>query len=75
MEATGLGAAEPPEGETADGVTVGLPAAEEVSVGRAAIDGAPSRATVAATGSDEGVRLHFRASAVPRCSKRVAAAT
>jgi hypothetical protein len=75
VEATGLGAAELPEGEAAGDVALGLPAAEEVSVGRAAVDGAPSRATVAATGSDEGVRLHFPASAVPWCSKRVAAAT
>jgi hypothetical protein len=56
-------------------VALGLPAVEEVDGALAAVDGAGSRATVTATGSDEGVRLHVPASAVPCCPERVAAAT
>ena len=74
-----LGAVELAGGEVDGAGAPVLPAVEEVeevvAVGPAAIEGAGNRATVAATGSDEGVRLHFSAFAVPRRSKLVAAAT
>jgi hypothetical protein len=54
---------------------VGLVAVGEVDVGLGTVTGAASRATVAAAGSDEGLRLHFPSATVPRCLERVAAAT
>jgi hypothetical protein len=75
VEAGAEAGAELPDGEADGDVAPGLAAAEEAVVGLTAVDGAASRATVAATGSDEGARLHFAAPAVPCCSERVAAAT
>jgi hypothetical protein len=53
----------------------GFVAPGDVGVPLAAVDGAVRRATVAAAGSDEGVRLHFPAVTVPSCPESVARAT
>ena len=53
----------------------GLVAVGEADAGLGTVTGAASRATVAAAGSDEGLRLHFPSATVPRCLERVAAAT
>jgi hypothetical protein len=71
---TWLEGAELTDEEAAGAVALVLPALEEV-VRPAAADGAAERATLAATGSDDGVRLHFPAFVVPCCPERVAAAT
>ena len=70
-----LGGVEPVGGDVVGGVALGLPAVGEVGTGLSAAGGAASRATVTASGSTEGVRLHLPASAVPCCPERVAAAT
>ncbi|MGD0247072.1 MAG: hypothetical protein ABSB59_43030 [Streptosporangiaceae bacterium] len=63
------------DGEVAGDVAVALPEAGEVGVEVAAGVGAVSRATVAASGTDEGTRPQFAPAAVPVCPARVAAAT
>ena len=57
--------------------SVGLAGGMVASVGLAAVTGADaaSRATVAAIGCDEEVRLHVSASALPIAPESVAAAT
>ena len=72
---SGPGVTELSGGEGAGDVALGLPAAVEAGAELAAADGAASRATEAATGSDEGVSFHFSASVAPCGSERVAAAT
>ena len=66
-----LGGVEPADGDVAPE----SPVVVAVGVALAAVDGAASRATVTASGSDEGVRPHIPASVVPFCPERVAAAT
>jgi hypothetical protein len=46
-------------------VALVLPEVEEMVAGLTAVDGAASKATVAATGSDEGASLHLPAAVVP----------
>jgi len=72
---TELGAVVLTDADADVSVPLELPVVEEPVSGLGAAGGATSRATVAATGSDEGARLHFPASAVPCCPERVAAAT
>lgn len=70
-----LGGVEPADGDVAGDVAPEPPVVVAVGVALAAVDGAASRATVTASGSDEGVRPHIPASVVPVCPERVAAAT
>jgi hypothetical protein len=63
------------EGDGDGDAALGMPVVEELGVGLVEVGGAASRATVAATGSDEGKRRHRAALVVPCCMERVDAAT